>query len=79
MLYCSNPNCSNPFNSDGNNFCIQCGQKLTSLFRNRFRVIYQSVDEVLQALNSAISPPSSPKVKIPGKIITSPVNKWLYR
>nr|MDZ8063618.1 GUN4 domain-containing protein [Nostoc sp. EkiNYC01] len=39
MLYCSNPNCSNPFNPDDNKFCIKCGQTLTPLFRNRFRVI----------------------------------------
>jgi serine/threonine protein kinase len=39
MLYCSNPNCSNSFNPDRNKFCIQCGQTLTPLFRNRFRVI----------------------------------------
>ncbi len=39
MLYCANPNCSNPFNSEDNKFCINCGQTLTPLFRNRFRVI----------------------------------------
>ncbi|MFN6496808.1 MAG: protein kinase domain-containing protein [Nostoc sp. DedQUE01] len=39
MLYCSNPSCSNPFNPDDNKFCIKCGQTLTQLFRNRFRVI----------------------------------------
>ncbi|MDZ8056428.1 MAG: protein kinase domain-containing protein [Aulosira sp. ZfuVER01] len=39
MLYCSNSNCLNTFNPDGNKFCIHCGQILTLLFRNRFRVI----------------------------------------
>ncbi|MCF2145374.1 serine/threonine-protein kinase [Desmonostoc muscorum LEGE 12446] len=39
MLYCSNPSCSNPFNPDDNKFCIKCGETLTLLFRNRFRVI----------------------------------------
>ena len=40
MLYCSNPSCSNPLNPDGNKFCLSCGsQTLTSLFRNRYRVI----------------------------------------
>nr|MDZ8014738.1 serine/threonine-protein kinase [Nostoc sp. ZfuVER08] len=39
MLYCSNGTCSNPFNPDDNKFCIKCGQTLTQLFRNRFRVI----------------------------------------
>ncbi|MEH2156350.1 serine/threonine-protein kinase [Nostoc sp.] len=39
MLYCSNLSCSNPFNADDNKFCIKCGQTLTLLLRNRFRVI----------------------------------------
>ncbi|WP_225892272.1 serine/threonine-protein kinase [Nostoc sphaeroides] len=39
MLYCSNSSCANPFNPDDNKFCIKCGQTLTPLFRNRFRVI----------------------------------------
>ena len=40
MLYCSNPRCSNPFNPDGNKFCLSCGsQTLSPLFRNRYRVI----------------------------------------
>ncbi len=40
MLYCSNPSCSNPFNRDGNKFCLSCGsQTLSPLFRNRYRVI----------------------------------------
>lgn len=40
MLYCSNPSCLNPFSPDGNQFCLSCGsQKLSPLFRNRYRVI----------------------------------------
>lgn len=39
MLYCSNSSCSNSFNPDDNKFCIKCGQTLTPLLRNRFRVI----------------------------------------
>lgn len=39
MLYCSNSSCSHPFNPDDNKFCIKCGQILTPLLRNRFRVI----------------------------------------
>ncbi|WP_372478177.1 protein kinase domain-containing protein [Nostoc mirabile] len=39
MLHCFNSSCSNPFNPDDNKFCIKCGQTLTPLFRNRFRVI----------------------------------------
>jgi len=40
MQLCQNPNCSNPFNSDGNKFCISCGQSnFGKLLRNRFRVL----------------------------------------
>ncbi len=40
MQICQNPNCSNPFNSDGNRFCISCGQSnFGNLLRNRFRVL----------------------------------------
>ena len=40
MLYCSNLHCPNPFNPDGNKFCISCGSpNLSTLFRNRYRVI----------------------------------------
>lgn len=40
MLYCSNSTCSNPFNPDGNKFCMSCGlQILTPLFRKRFRLV----------------------------------------
>lgn len=40
MLYCSNLNCLNPFNPEGNKFCLSCGSpNLSTLFRNRYRVI----------------------------------------
>jgi len=40
MQICQNPNCSNPFNADGNRFCISCGQNsFGKLLRNRYRVI----------------------------------------
>lgn len=40
MQICQNPNCPNPFNPDGNRFCIYCGaNNLGALFRNRFRVM----------------------------------------
>ncbi|MBD2775381.1 bifunctional serine/threonine-protein kinase/formylglycine-generating enzyme family protein [Iningainema tapete] len=40
MQICQNPNCSNPFNSDGNRFCISCGQSnFGNLLRNRYRVL----------------------------------------
>ncbi len=40
MQICQNPNCSNPFNSDGNKFCTSCGQSnFGKLLRNRFRVL----------------------------------------
>ena len=39
MQVCQNPNCSNPFNPDGNKFCISCGSgDFSTLLRNRFRV-----------------------------------------
>ncbi|MDZ8186806.1 MAG: bifunctional serine/threonine-protein kinase/formylglycine-generating enzyme family protein [Nostoc sp. ChiSLP02] len=40
MQICQNPNCSNPFNSDSNRFCISCGQSnFGKLLRNRYRVL----------------------------------------
>jgi formylglycine-generating enzyme required for sulfatase activity len=40
MQICQNPNCSNPFNADGNRFCITCGQSsFGKLLRNRYRVL----------------------------------------
>lgn len=39
MLYCANSICSHPFNPVDNKFCIKCGQILSPLFRNRFRVM----------------------------------------
>jgi formylglycine-generating enzyme required for sulfatase activity/tRNA A-37 threonylcarbamoyl transferase component Bud32 len=40
MQICQNPNCSNPFNHDGNKFCISCGQSnFGKLLRNRYRVL----------------------------------------
>ncbi|MDJ0733312.1 MAG: bifunctional serine/threonine-protein kinase/formylglycine-generating enzyme family protein [Nostocaceae cyanobacterium] len=40
MQVCQNPNCSNPFNSDSNKFCISCGHsKFGILLRSRYRVL----------------------------------------
>ncbi|MBD2609746.1 serine/threonine protein kinase [Nostoc punctiforme FACHB-252] len=39
MICCLNPNCENPQNPDGTNFCLSCGVKLIPLLRNRYRVI----------------------------------------
>jgi formylglycine-generating enzyme required for sulfatase activity len=40
MRICQNPNCSNPFNADGNRFCTTCGHNnFGDLLRNRFRVV----------------------------------------
>ncbi|MDF5715061.1 MAG: bifunctional serine/threonine-protein kinase/formylglycine-generating enzyme family protein [Rhizonema sp. NSF051] len=40
MQICQNPNCSNPFNSYSNRFCISCGQSnFDNLLRNRFRAL----------------------------------------
>jgi serine/threonine protein kinase len=45
MLYCSNPNCSSPFNPDKVKTCQTCGsQKLSSLFRHRYQIIRQLGD-----------------------------------
>ncbi|BAY81146.1 serine/threonine protein kinase [Calothrix parasitica NIES-267] len=39
MKICQNPNCSNPFNSNGNRFCVGCGSdNFGDLLRNRYRV-----------------------------------------
>ena len=39
MKVCQNPNCSNPFNPDGNKFCVSCGfEDFSTLLRKRFRV-----------------------------------------
>lgn len=40
MQICQNPNCSNPFNPEGNRFCISCGHSnFGKLLRNRYRVL----------------------------------------
>jgi len=40
MQICQNPSCSNPFNPDGNRFCMSCGQSnFGKLLRNRYRVL----------------------------------------
>ncbi|WP_414572761.1 protein kinase domain-containing protein [Nostoc sp. CCY 9925] len=39
MICCLNPNCENPQNPDGTNFCLSCGAKLIPLLRNRYRII----------------------------------------
>ena len=39
MKICQNPNCSNPFNANGNRFCVGCGaDNFGHLLRNRYRV-----------------------------------------
>lgn len=40
MQICQNPNCSNPFNPEGNRFCNSCGKSnFGNLLRNRYRVL----------------------------------------
>ncbi|MEM1395113.1 MAG: bifunctional serine/threonine-protein kinase/formylglycine-generating enzyme family protein [Cyanobacteria bacterium P01_H01_bin.150] len=40
MLICQNPNCSNPFNVEGNTTCTSCGgSNFGNLLRNRYRVL----------------------------------------
>ncbi|MBD2770571.1 serine/threonine-protein kinase [Iningainema tapete] len=38
MIYCLNPSCEKPLNSDGGNFCQSCGIQLIPLLRNRYRI-----------------------------------------
>jgi len=38
MIFCLNPDCQNPENPDGTQFCLSCGATLVPL-RNRYRVI----------------------------------------
>jgi len=39
MICCLNPDCPNPQNPHGSNFCLSCGTGLVSLLRNRYRII----------------------------------------
>jgi len=45
MSCCLNPDCSNPLNLDGNQFCKNCNKPLIFLLRNRFRVLRVLSDE----------------------------------
>lgn len=44
MVCCVNPDCQNPQNPDGTNFCCGCGTKLV-LLRSHYRVIQLLSDE----------------------------------
>lgn len=39
MICCLNPDCPDPQNPIGTNFCVSCGTGLIPLLRNRYRVI----------------------------------------
>ena len=39
MICCLNPDCPNPQNPNGSNFCLTCGTGLVLLLRNRYRII----------------------------------------
>ncbi|MBP5973967.1 serine/threonine protein kinase [Brasilonema sp. CT11] len=39
MICCLNPECSYPLNSQGRNFCENCGAELIELLRGRYRII----------------------------------------
>ena len=39
MVCCLNPECSDPLNSKGTNFCGNCGAELISLLRGHYRII----------------------------------------
>ncbi|MBK1988265.1 serine/threonine protein kinase [Sphaerospermopsis aphanizomenoides BCCUSP55] len=45
MICCLNPDCQNPQNPDGKQFCQSCNTPLIPLLRNRFRVIRVLSDE----------------------------------
>ena len=45
MICCINPDCPNPLNLEGKNFCQTCSTPLVPLLRNRFRVIRVLSDE----------------------------------
>ena len=39
MVCCLNPDCQNPMNPDGNQFCQSCQTPLTPLLRGRYRIV----------------------------------------
>jgi WD40 repeat protein len=39
MTFCLNPDCQQPQNPDNSEFCLSCGEKLTSFLRGRYRII----------------------------------------
>lgn len=39
MIFCINPDCQNPYNSDVSKFCQSCGAKLIPLLGNRYRIV----------------------------------------
>lgn len=39
MICCLNPDCDRPYNSDNQQFCQTCGDTLTPLLNNRYRVL----------------------------------------
>jgi WD40 repeat protein/tRNA A-37 threonylcarbamoyl transferase component Bud32 len=45
MLCCLNPDCQNPLNPDGNEYCEYCDTPLVSLLRGHYRVIKVLSDE----------------------------------
>ena len=38
MIYCLNPDCSRPHNSDGTDSCQSCGRILKDCLRNRYKI-----------------------------------------
>ncbi|MBD2363286.1 serine/threonine protein kinase [Anabaena minutissima FACHB-250] len=45
MICCINPDCPNPLNIEGTKYCQACGTELTSLLRNRYRIVNLLSDE----------------------------------
>jgi WD40 repeat protein/tRNA A-37 threonylcarbamoyl transferase component Bud32 len=45
MICCLNPDCENPLNADGNDYCESCHSRLIPLLRSHYRVIERLSDE----------------------------------
>lgn len=45
MICCLNPDCPHPLNVEGTKYCQACGTELTTLLRNRYRIVNLLSDE----------------------------------
>ncbi|MGB2925750.1 MAG: protein kinase [Limnothrix sp.] len=60
MVYCLNPQCSNPFNPNAGNFCVHCGRKLRLSHRYEgVKLIQQGMKgRTILGIDQGSSPPS---------------------